>query len=134
MREIEMLQTPDVQSSQETQEARRKEDLPVGEAMKKTTMLLLVTFGTIVTVAAASSKISGESYRLLRQLVSYKNREINDLHALNDYMLDCRNVSDEQFTAKKCSDRLTSMQSEDRDLQVKHDVLGQEIATHIRQH
>jgi hypothetical protein len=48
--------------------------------------------------------------------------------------LDCSNVSDAQFTEKKCSDRLTAMQSEDRDLQVKHDVLGQEIASHIRQH
>jgi formate-dependent nitrite reductase cytochrome c552 subunit len=88
----------------------------------------------VVSLAVASSKISDESYRLLRQLVSYKNREINDLHSMSEYLLDCHNVSDEQLAAKKCSERLAAMQSEDRDLQVKHDVLGQEIASHIRQH
>jgi hypothetical protein len=84
--------------------------------------------------AAASSKISDESYRLLRQLISYKNREIADLHAINEYLLDCHNAPDAQLAEKKCSERLTLMKSEDRDLQVKHDVLGQEIASHIRQH
>jgi hypothetical protein len=95
--------------------------------------LMLLPLAVIVCLAA-SSKISDDSYRLVRQLISYKNREIQDLQSLNQYMLDCQNVSDAQFAAKKCSDRLTAMQSEDRDLQVKHDVLGQEIATHIREH
>jgi hypothetical protein len=87
-----------------------------------------------VSFAAAASKISDDSYRLVRQLVSYKNREIDDLKDLNQYMLDCYNVPDGQFTAKKCSDRVTSMQSENNALQVKHDVLGQEISSHVRQH
>src|SRR5260370_24032593 len=104
--------------------------------MKKTAkvyaLVLLIPFACIVSLAATN--ISDGSYRLLRQLVSYKNREIADLHAMNEYMLDCYNVSEAQLGAKKCSERLTAMQSEDRDLQVKHDVLGQEIAAHIRQH
>ena len=96
--------------------------------------LLLVSLGAVVSIAAASSKISDDAYRLVRQLVSYKNREIEELHSLNQYMLDCQGVSDGQFAEKKCSERLSAMQSEDRDLQVKHDVLGQEIAAHIHQH
>jgi hypothetical protein len=105
--------------------------------MKRTrmrAMLLVTSLGVLVSVAAASSKISDDSYRLVRQLVSYKNREIDELHSLNQYMLDCQGVTDAQFAEKKCSERLTAMQGEDRDLQVKHDVLGQEIATHVRQH
>jgi hypothetical protein len=104
-----------------------------GNMKIKSALALVLVVGS-VSFAAASSKISDESYRLLRQLVSYKNREINDLGTLNDYTLDCQNVSDEQLASKKCTERLTAMQSEDRDLQVKHDVLGQEIASHIRQH
>src|ERR1700730_9061488 len=101
---------------------------------KMRVLLFLASMGAIVCIAAASSKISDDAYRLVRQLVSYKNREIDELHSLNQYMLDCQGVSDAQFAEKKCSERLSAMQGEDRDLQVKHDVLGQEIATHIRQH
>jgi hypothetical protein len=97
-------------------------------------MLMLALLATAISIAVASQKISDESYQLLRQLLSYKNREINDLHTMNEYMLDCYNVPDAQLATKKCSERLTAMQGEDRDLQVKHDVLGQEIAAHIRQH
>ncbi len=43
----------------------------------KTLAMLLAILGIIVSFAAASSKISDESYRLLRQLISYTNREIN---------------------------------------------------------
>jgi hypothetical protein len=103
-------------------------------AMKTRAVFLLAFAVSFVSLSIASSKISDESYRLLRQLVSYKNREIDDLHELNQYLLDCQNVPNDQLASKKCSDRLTAMQSEDRDLQVKHDVLGREIAARIRQH
>jgi hypothetical protein len=86
-----------------------------------------------VSFAAASSKISDDSYRLLRQLVSYKNHEIDNLKDLNQYMLDCYNVTDAQTAEKKCSERLTTMQSTANDLQVKHDVLAQQIASHVKQ-
>jgi hypothetical protein len=105
-----------------------------GEEGMKTLAMLLAILGIIVSFAAASSKISDESYRLLRQLISYTNREINSLHVIVDYMLDCHNVSDEQFESKKCTERMTAIQGEHQDLHVKHDVLGQAIASHIRQH
>lgn len=105
-----------------------------GTKMRIKIVLLALLMAGFVSLAVAASKISDESYRLLRQLVSYKNREIGDLQAMNQYMLECMNASSEEQASKKCSDRLTTMQNEDRDLQVKHDVLGQEIASHIRQH
>jgi len=49
----------------------------LGEEGMKTLAMLLAILGIIVSFAAASSKISDESYRLLRQLISYTNREIN---------------------------------------------------------
>jgi hypothetical protein len=97
-------------------------------------LLLLVLFGSAAAIAIASSKISDESYRLVRQLVVYKNQEIAALQALNEYTLDCHNVSEEQFKAKKCSERQSEMEDKARELQVKHDVLGHEIEAHIRQH
>jgi hypothetical protein len=103
--------------------------------MRKTKALLLFCLAmAFVTVAYASSKISDDGYRLLRELVSYKNREIDMLKNLNQYTLDCNNVSDAQFAAKKCSDRMAEMQSQDRDLQVKHDVFGHDLQAHLRQH
>jgi hypothetical protein len=104
----------------------------VTKIVKLCGLLLFIPLAAIVSIAA-TSKISDESYRLLRQLVSYKNREIDDLRALNQYELDCQGATDAKLASKKCSDRLSAMQAEDRDLQVKHDVLGQEIAAHIRQ-
>jgi hypothetical protein len=102
--------------------------------MKKAKVPLIALLGVSATLAFAASKISDDGYRLVRQLVTYKNREIEALHALNDYTLDCHNVSDEQFGAKNCEKRLGELQNQDRDLQVKHDVLGHEIQAHIRQH
>jgi Lhr-like helicase len=96
-------------------------------------LLGLILLGSALTLSAAS-KISDEAYRLVRELVTYKNLEIEALRNLNEYTIDCHNVSDEQFAAKKCSDRLAALQDSDRRIQVKHDVLGQEIARHIRQH
>ena len=101
--------------------------------MKIKYWLALTLCVVAVSVAAASSKISDESYRLVRQLVSYKNLEIENLKDLNQYMLDCHNEPDAQTAAKKCSERLTEMQSNANNLQVKHDVLGQQIASHIKQ-
>jgi hypothetical protein len=100
----------------------------------KACALLLFFALTVIVSIAASSKISDESYRLLRQLVQYKNREIDGLQSMSNYLLDCQNVSDAELKAKNCSARLTAMQSEVNDLQVKHDVLGQEIASYLRQH
>ena len=98
-------------------------------------LFLFVGFAIgLATLGFASSKISDESYGLVRQLVAYKNGEIEGLRAMNQFALDCYNVSDEQLAAKKCSDRLTAMQDEERALQVKHDVLGHEIAAHIKKH
>jgi hypothetical protein len=51
------------------------------EAMKRTTMLLVI-LATFVTFAAASSKINDETFRLIRQLISYKNQEINGLESM----------------------------------------------------
>jgi hypothetical protein len=112
----------------------RRLRIQLGEEGMKTLAMLLAILGIIVSFAAASSKISDESDRLLRQLISYTNREINSLHVIVDYMLDCHNVSDEQFESKKCTERMTATQGEHQDLQVKRDVLGQAIASHIRQH
>jgi formate-dependent nitrite reductase cytochrome c552 subunit len=98
------------------------------------TLLLVVFAAGFVSLAVPSSRISDESYRLLQQLLSYKNREIDDLHSLNQYMVDCEHASDEALASKKCSDRLAAMQNEDREMQVKHDQLAQAIATHMRQH
>ena len=39
-------------------------------------------------------------------------------------MLDCQNVSDEQFKSKKCMEHMTAIQGEHQDLQVKHGGLG----------
>jgi hypothetical protein len=103
--------------------------------MRKITALLVFCLVAIfVTAAYASSKISDDGYRLLRELVSYKNREIDALKNLNQYTLDCANVPAAEFTEKKCSERMTNMQSEDRDLQVKHDVFGHELQDHLRKH
>lgn len=99
----------------------------------KIVLLLAVAMG-VVSLAVASSRISDESYGLVRRLVSYKNAEIDHLTVLNQYTLDCASVSEQEFASKKCSDRLTALQNADRDLQVKHDVLGHEIQNHIRQH
>lgn len=96
-------------------------------------MVVLVLLGVAATLSAAS-RISDEAYRLVRGLVAYKNHEIEALRSLNEYTLDCHNVSDEQFAAKKCSDRLAALQDLDRSVQVKHDVLGHEIAAHIQKH
>ncbi len=96
-------------------------------------LLAIVTVG-LTSLAVASSKISDESYQLVRRLVSYKNQEIDNLKDLAQYTLDCGNVSDTEFKTKNCSTRITALQDADRNLQVKHDVLGQEIANHIRQH
>jgi len=96
----------------------------LGEEGMKTLAMLLAILGIIVSFAAASSKISDESYRLLRQLISYTNREINSLHVIVDHMLDCQNVSDEQFKSKKCMEHMTAIQGEHQDLQVKHGGLG----------
>ena len=101
--------------------------------MKIKSWLAITLCVAAVSFAAASSKISDESYRLLRQLVSYKNVEIENLKDLNQYMLDCYNVPDAQTAAKKCSERMTTMQSNANDLQVKHDVLAQQVASHIKQ-
>jgi hypothetical protein len=102
--------------------------------MKKVTALLLAFLGLFATFALASSKISDDGYRLLRELVTYKNREIDMLKALNQYTLDCNNVPDAQLAAKKCTDRMTELQSQDRELQVKHDVFGHDLQAHLRQH
>jgi hypothetical protein len=96
--------------------------------------LVLALLAGVVSLAAASSKISDDSYRLVRQLVSYKNLEIENLKDLNQYMLDCHNVPDAQTAEKKCSERLTEMQSNANNLQVKHDVLAQQVTSHIQQH
>jgi len=101
--------------------------------MKKHLLGLVFLLGGVLTLSAAS-KISDEAYRLVRELVTYKNLEIEALRNLNEYTMDCHNVSDEQFAAKKCSERLAALQDSDRRVQVKHDVVGQEIAAHIRQH
>jgi hypothetical protein len=101
--------------------------------MKKTTMLLM-TLGTFVCFAAAASKINDESYQLVRHLVQYKNHEIDGLQSMSNYLLDCQNVSDAELKAKNCSATMTAMQTEVNDLRVKHDVLGQEVASHVRQH
>jgi hypothetical protein len=103
------------------------------DAMKRTTMLLVILV-TFVTLAAASSKINDETFRLIRQLISYKNQEINGLESMTQYMLDCQNVSDAELKAKNCSARLTELQTAVNASTVKHDVLGQEIASYIRQH
>jgi hypothetical protein len=66
--------------------------------------------------------------------VRYKNYEIDSLKALNEYTLDCSNLSDEQFTAKKCQNRLAELQSQANELQVKHDVLAHDIRAHLQQH
>ena len=102
--------------------------------MKKRLALLLTLVCFLSVLTFASEKISDDGYRLLRQLFGYKNAEIEALKTLSQYTLDCNNVSDQQFKEKKCSDRMDAMQSEDRDLQVKHDVLGHDIAAHLRQH
>jgi hypothetical protein len=102
--------------------------------MRIKTALLQVFVAGFVSLAVAASRIIDESYRLARQLFSYKNREIDSLHTLNQYMLDCQNVSNEESVSKKCSGRLTAMQEAANDLQVQHDVLGHEIESHIRQH
>jgi len=99
----------------------------------KTVLLVLITLG-FVSLAVAASKINDESYRLIRQLVAYKNREIDGLRSLSEYMRDCQNVSNEESASKKCSARLAAMRGAVNDLHVKHDVLGHEIARHIRQH
>jgi len=96
-------------------------------------LLVIVTVG-LTSLAVASSKISDESYQLVRRLVSYKNQEIDNLKDLAQYTLDCSNVSDAEFKTKSCSTRIAALQEADRNLKVKHDVLGQEIASHIRQH
>jgi len=101
--------------------------------MKKTTMLLVI-LATFVTFAAASSKISDESYRLLRQLFQYKNHEIDDLSAMSSYLLECQNVSDTDLKAKNCTARLNEMQSEVNQMEIKKGVLAQTIASHIQQH
>ena len=100
----------------------------------KTIALLIVFLGLFTTFAWASSKISDDGYRLVRELVTYKNREIGMLKALNQYTLDCNNAPDAQFAANKCTDRMTELQSQDRDLQVKHDVFGHDLQAHLRQH
>jgi hypothetical protein len=102
--------------------------------MKLRMVLLSASILGCVLLALASSKISDESYQLVRRLVSYKNQEIDNLKDLAQYTLDCSNVSDTEFKTKNCSTRITALQEADRNLQVKHDVLGQEIANHIRQH
>jgi hypothetical protein len=103
------------------------------ETMKKSA-LLLVLVGAVVCIAAASSKISDDSYRLVRELFAYKNREIAELNSMTQYMLDCQNAPDEQASAKKCTDRFAVIQSEEHALEVKHDVLADQLAAHIRQH
>jgi hypothetical protein len=102
--------------------------------MKKVMVPLIACLAVSATITLAASKISDDGYRLVRQLVTYKNRKIEARHALNDCTLDCHNVSNEQFEAKNCEKRLSDLQSQDLDLQVKHDVLGHEIQAHIRQH
>lgn len=103
--------------------------------MRTKAVFLLVTVVGLASIAvASSSKISDESYRLVRQLISYKNHEIDGLKDLAQYTLDCSNVSDAEFKSKNCSERLSAIQTASNQLQVKHDVLGQEIANHIHQH
>jgi hypothetical protein len=102
-------------------------------SMKKTT-LLFVLISLCASFVVASSKISDESFQLIRRLVSYKNQEIAGLESMNEYMLDCQNVSDTQSKEKKCADRLVQMQKDVNDSQVKHDVLGHEIAAYIQKH
>src|SRR5580700_5957679 len=102
--------------------------------MKKNTALLFAFLGLSAVFAVASQKISDDAYRLVRQLVSYKNHEIDMLKTLSVYTLECNNVSDEQFAVKKCSQRMEAMQGQDRELQVRHDVLGHDIKAHISQH
>jgi hypothetical protein len=100
---------------------------------KKYWLLPIILIGG-VSIAAASSKISDEGYRLVRQLVSYKNLEIDNLKDLNQYMLDCYNVPSEQSATKNCSVRMNQLQNNANALQVKHDVLAQQVASYTQQH
>jgi hypothetical protein len=100
----------------------------------KITFGCLLILGTLNLAAMAASKIDDETFRLIRQLVSYKNQEIDALKQLVDYTNDCNNVPDSQSQMNRCPGRLTDLQNMTNTLQVKHDVVGQEIKDYLHQH
>jgi hypothetical protein len=100
----------------------------------KRTSLLVFLLAAIVTVAAASSKISDDSFRLVRKLFAYKNAEIAQLASMTQYMIDCQGTTDAQATAKNCVSRLAELQTGANNLSVQKGVLADELSTHIRQH
>jgi hypothetical protein len=101
--------------------------------MKKSALLIVLVV-VAVSIAAASSKISDDSYRLVRKLFAYKNTEIAQLSSMTQYMIDCQGATDTQATAKNCTSRMEELQTGANNLAVQKGVLADELATHIRQH
>jgi hypothetical protein len=104
----------------------------MAEMKKSALMVVLVIVG--VSIAAASSKISDDSYRLVRKLFAYKNTEIAQLASMTQYMIDCQGATDAQATAKNCARRMEELQTGANNLSVQKGVIADELATHIRQH
>lgn len=85
-------------------------------------------------VGGSSSKISDESYRLVRKLVVYKNQELDFYEKLSEVAVDCYNVPDEQLAAKNCTDRTAKLNDSEREIDVERRVVANEIGKHIREH
>ena len=101
--------------------------------MKKSALLIVLVVAG-VSIAAAASKISDDSYRLVRKLFAYKNTEIAQLASMTQYMIDCQGAPDAQATAKNCASRMGELQTGANNLSVQKGVLADELSTHIRQH
>jgi hypothetical protein len=73
--------------------------------------MVLLYLAVVLPFAVAASKISDDAYRLVRELMSYKNHEISYLNSFDQYLEDCANASEQQGTAKKCFENPLSIPS-----------------------